>query len=442
MNVFVDDAPSVMQTNDCNTSMTIRMVLLMASAFFSTWGAGLQGGVLSNATQMFPIFSVMVGMYWVFLHSSKRPCFPKVFYLFVIFAFIHTAIVFGALYRDEFTFGYQDMKSMDFGYVKYDAGRGMQIVRMMTYFFYACAVSALTYSYKEIRNIVYAYGVGIIVTQVVGGYVNVEWDKGFVRMAGGFLDPNELAIAAVVLLYSTLCVLTSFKHTIVSRLMGYALIADAIYLILITESRTCIGATILCVFVVLSCLSLRKRLNAFLLFTIVGCVVFYSLDENEANMITQRVSTKEMKETNGSMRLDIWSDYLRAFPDYALCGTGLTRSIEAIRNTYESDEIKYPHSIYMQTLVEFGIPGFILFLLAELSIWKDVYAAKRIRKDYYRAFFLAYITALCVVGISLSLFDHRSFWLSIGLISGYVRLIRDERIEQYGSELRKGGTNA
>lgn len=136
--------------------------------------------------------------------------------------------------------------------------------------------------------------------------------------------------------------------------------------------------------------------------------------------VTSRMTVANIQESNWSMRRDIWSDYLREGGRYFFLGLGLERSTEATRDTYTSDSEGplIPHQTYLQILVEFGIVGVFLFILA---LWAFVRRGIRLAVSrppgIENVVMLGLLTAFLVYGLIGSIFGERTVLLAFGVIA-------------------------
>ena len=136
--------------------------------------------------------------------------------------------------------------------------------------------------------------------------------------------------------------------------------------------------------------------------------------------ISKRITVQNVKETNWSMRREIWSDYILAADRYFYTGLGLGRSVEAVRDTYTFDSAKplIPHQTYLQLLVEFGIIGLVLYIAA---VWKLLKRGIQLSSSHaggiQNAVMLGLLSAIIIYGIIGSILGERAVWLSLGAIA-------------------------
>ncbi len=88
------------------TNSPLRLLLLISSAFFLSWGPGLQKVSSFNLSKLFPIFAALLIVYWLFFAREKFRSFPPVFNFFIIFILLHTLVCYIFFHIEEFTFSY------------------------------------------------------------------------------------------------------------------------------------------------------------------------------------------------------------------------------------------------------------------------------------------------------------------------------------------------
>lgn len=393
----------------------IRLLLLIACAFFLSWGPGLQKVSSFNLSKLFPLFAALLIVYWLLFARGKFRSFPPAFNLFIFFVLLHTLICYLFFHTEEFTFSYQDTIYSQAGYLLWGASRGIMVIRFFLFVFFSYAISSLLRTKREIAILSWALGAGLLVALLLGSHETIDLTRDFRRATGGFLNPNALALTSLVCLflnlYSIKCDRVGHRGKIVSAFF----IIISIYGLLSAVSRTpllslAIGFLVMGFFLPLST---KLRLLAGLLITVIIVAAYLPVEIRQT--MKNRVTLRQLEETRGSKRLDIWSDYLREFPRYALTGVGLDRSIEVTRNSYTSDSAHplIPHETYLQILVEFGLIGLFLFLAALWQLGKGTLRGPRGE----RAVILGLFTTLIAYGLAGSILGDRSIWLALGVIA-------------------------
>jgi O-antigen ligase len=120
------------------------------------------------------------------------------------------------------------------------------------------------------------------------------------------------------------------------------------------------------------------------------------------------------RDTFEMARGEIWRTGLSALPDYWLLGAGL----DSFPTLYKRMTYRYwgPHSIYIGTLLELGIVGLFIMVVAlvyHLMGFKDQYV-----RDTETVFALkAALLGMLIQGASMDILCMKSFWLVLALIT-------------------------
>ena len=107
-------------------------------------------------------------------------------------------------------------------------------------------------------------------------------------------------------------------------------------------------------------LSATRRVVITILIVSISAVAISVLPEDNINRLSE--TTEEITDGNVSNRTQIWAAGLQAFRDSPIIGIGsgsYSEVVERVRGFGDP-----PHSAYFSTLVELGIIGLVLFLLA------------------------------------------------------------------------------
>lgn len=115
--------------------------------------------------------------------------------------------------------------------------------------------------------------------------------------------------------------------------------------------------------------------------------------------IAQRFTLKNVQESGGTGRTDIWKYYLNVFDESPALRKIFGYGSGTVLNLYE----KVPHNNWIQLLIENGIVGEIIFVLLIISFLKTAYKNNNI---YLFSVLIGYIG----LTISLSLFSYKPLW--------------------------------
>jgi len=399
----------------------IRLALLLGTAFFVTWGAGLQKAVPGvNLSRFFPFLAGLLVVYWLILGRRRFRAFPPVYNLFIFYVLAHTAVVYLVFFPGELTFGYTGVLYEQGGYTLAAPSRGIMVVRFFLFALAGYAVGALMKGRRELRFFSLAYGIGFTLSLVLGGHVWVYLSRGFARVTGGFLNPNAMAIAGLVSCFLNLAVCLGPDSSRRLRAAGILLILTALYGILAAVSRNALFSLACGGLVVVFFLPLLKKVRWSLAG---GCLLLLAvalLPTNILETIPGRLTLKDVQETRWSMRRDIWTDYLKQADSYFFLGLGVDRSTEAVRETFTTDSSGplIPHQTYLQLLVEFGVVG-LVFWLAVLAVFlkRGLRLASAGPARMENAALLGLLSAFTVYGMLGSILGERSVWISLGVVA-------------------------
>ena len=208
------------------------------------------------------------------------------------------------------------------------------------------------------------------------------------EMAGIIVAFHVLRERKALLIFSVLVMLSSIPLTSSrqSIITGAALIAIAMVYALPRPYRLRYGLGILLVGAVLGCglLMLHPRMRDF-----------------NFQAITQM---RDISYTH-DVRFNIWGVALQTPHDYLAHGLGAGQSTDYMLSKYEQFHMDFyiqkhyhPHNQYLEELIEGGIPGLILFLLAWLFIPFCVRGKKRKMAIYFVTLFGINMLTDCMFG--------------------------------------------
>ncbi|MCB8983997.1 MAG: O-antigen ligase family protein [Ardenticatenaceae bacterium] len=133
-------------------------------------------------------------------------------------------------------------------------------------------------------------------------------------------------------------------------------------------------------------------------------------------------------------RQEVWRWALTAVGDFPFTGTGLGTFRQVVRRLYPLNvsptyDIAHAHDIFLQTALDVGLPGLIVYLaLLLIAFWLGWQAARR--DATLRPFalgLLAGLAALHIYGLTDALAlgskTGLSFWLALGLLTAMHRLV-------------------
>ncbi len=125
--------------------------------------------------------------------------------------------------------------------------------------------------------------------------------------------------------------------------------------------------------------------------------------------------------TGGAGRTSIWQTGLAAFNMHPIIGWGAGGAIEAYDRTYLKVFQAYnagwsrpPHNTPLQVLVELGIIGFVLFLLAFIATFRHFRGIPRTSSLYdLKIAFIASLIGLSVCSLFIGLETYKYVWVAL-----------------------------
>ena len=165
--------------------------------------------------------------------------------------------------------------------------------------------------------------------------------------------------------------------------------------------------------------TLKRKIRLTVGFLAFFIVLYSLLPSIVVQTLESRISVERIREDRGAKRLDIWTDYLRGVRHYMLLGSGMGRSMEAIRDSYIF-RLGAPHNNYLATWVQFGSIGLVLYLTALYQLWKKIsgHALKR-KRTTLDAVFLSFFFAILVMLLFGDYYGCRDLWIFFGIMAAY-----------------------
>ena len=230
----------------------------------------------------------------------------------------------------------------------------------------------------------------------------VEYDRGLFRLKGLSHDPNVASLTAIFFI----CAAALLKSSSISSRM--ALFIMSLAMLLMTLSRAGIlSAGLLCIYYLAAA---RKHwfLNIDLMKMVVLLImiaVLFALWFQYGNAILEIVSQRQRNFFSGSGRLQIWAHAFESAMQQPLLGVGWFEYVSSVR---------FVHNTYLEIFVELGIVGLTLYLALLAVIFSDIKTSVRCDKDFN--FLYLYFIAFLLMGMTLSIFLHETFFLMMIII--------------------------
>lgn len=404
---------------------TVLQILFYLSAFFMTWGEGMQN-VFPYASAIFPACSVLIIIICVlFQRISPFAYLPKKFKFFVWFLMIHT-MLFICINPHLVSFGTVNVVERADGFNIGQTSLGDSIVKLVIFIFYGCFLTkVLSLKLIDINKYALIYGIGFSFTILLGGF-SMEYG-GTLRLSGGLSDPNAMAVDALVSLCLSWYIFKGGGKTLIRYASLFCVLVSC-YALLMSFSRGAIVALAFMLFVLfqrkyhwtkLACASMAMIVLLFLVYNLI-------LPSDIKEVLQMRFDLKEVKSSGGAGRTEIWMAYLTRWQHYIITGTGYDNCCSILRDHSEglSISLNYvTHNQYLLYFVEQGVLGGIFYLLYIF------FGVKEIKKNSGSSLYLALpFVGYAVATVFVNLSNGRTVWLVFALMN-YLYLSKFSRNE-------------
>lgn len=212
--------------------------------------------------------------------------------------------------------------------------------------------------------------------------------------------------------------------------LGHLCVTIAILLSMSRGIMIAVAAVLLLAFVLAS--GLKQRVVLALLVS-AEVVVVHFVGSGFAERAVSVVTVSD----RGAGRLDVWMTALRVIASHPLKGVGLDNFTVVFFDYFSQPaglqrvvaQAKTPHSIYLGTLAELGLIGFVVFggiigvsVVRAIQSRLNAQAAKDAYLQIVSGVWLLSLVGLLVEGLFQDLFYRKFFWLSLGLVEVVRRL--------------------
>lgn len=406
--------------------LSVPMILILLCGFFLPWGAGTQKFASLYVSKLFAAFGLLLIIYWTLFARDKFKVFPPFFNYFILFIALHIFVTHFLISSEGFTFeylGFYKFQRTDF--IRFSESFGIQIARVFIFILLAYAVAYFLENDSRVTALALAYGTGLTVTMMIGGYVHVSvLPTGTdTRLSAGFLDPSYFGSNAFSVIFLNLLVALRPKLNIVAKLFATGYILIAMLGLLSSSSRSallalCIGFMVILIYMP----GILKKIRLVSVSLLLAVAIFALVPQNYRETLKARISVERLladqKDQGGKGRLELWPEYLKQTPKYFLTGNGFGRAVEALE---DSSVLRYvPHNEFLSVFVQYGIVGLLCFFLALCQLWKRVryrmHQYKTTARDaVYLGFFSAWLVFICFYNVETV----RNWWFSLGIIAAY-----------------------
>ena len=396
-----------------NTQIKVFNIIACLSAFFIPFGSGIE--LVFSSSKLFIIFAGLLILNWLIVEKNKFVAYNNYFNLFLIFVAMHTLITYTVYVPEEF-----ELFSTTYSRTS-DAPHGIMVLRFLFFVLYGYALSAHIKNPVQISQIAKSFGLGLIFA-IYFGDAGVMSGVSWVRQIGGFSDPNHFgltAVAAILLSGYSL----NIDSTLYSKVINLMILASGIFGTVTSGSRGAILALVVAIlFLICRVSNIRMVSKIIFLSVLFAIITNFMLPDSYKEMLAARVSYERVSEDKGSERLDIWEEYLSNLWDYSLLGTGLHRSPEVIKGSSSFQGV-FTHNDYLASFAEFGVFGFLLFVLGLIKMGMGFFnKEKDTQIKVADALILSLYVSWIMCCFFVNTFNLRTTWLILGIVSAYKQI--------------------
>jgi len=393
-------------------------LILILLGFSLPLGSGMQNTFPVDISKCFPLIALVAIARAIRRTDSKG--YPRTMWAFLLFALVHTLIVYGLIFPEEFSLTSLGSVNLGSGFFREMEGNGIKVIRFFLFAATGWAFSRL-WTPRAGAAFTYALFAGLLLTVCLGGYSTHEvlYSGYEERISAGFLDANAFGLTSLCCLCFIVMTLAA-KRDRAFRLFSLIAVPSSCMFLAMSGSRGCLlGAVI----GALSLVKGRRKLQW--LFGIVAALTLAVFLLGRyfpafTDTLEARLSPARLLEDNGSGRTYIWLDYVHQIKGYWLLGVGAERSMSVISDGY-AYKIAVCHNTFLGVLVEYGLVGFALFVIALTEIVRGIC---RISLPLRKAS-LAIIAAWAAQALFLDSLSLRDSWLIVGLCSAAASFARE-----------------
>jgi O-antigen ligase len=377
------------------------------------------------------VSAVIIIGYWIASWRRRRTGIPREYRWFIAFLVCHTVLAYTIFFREEFQIGYlgtADAVTSD-GFEIVLESVSIRMSRFVLFALFTCALVSLCRSSRDLTIIGISNGFGVLVAGCVSVSVFSLNTGGYAQNAGGFLDPNVWGFTAMKAVWMNAYVLTSGRRA-VGKWLSLIFIGYAVLSVILSGSRAAILSLCIGIIVVLSQTRRRSlKVSTCATYLIVGLAAYQAWNSDALAAVQERFAM--VRSDGGSGRLSIWYEYIRRSPTYAVVGVGNGRSRSVVANSQALYSPPATHSMYLETVVEYGVVGLALLVLLLYRIGaRLVDAVKHQPWAMSHSVMLAFYVAIVLNCAFLNVYGVRALWLSLGVVFVYLRELGGDGVTQ------------
>ena len=253
----------------------------------------------------------------------------------------------------------------------------------------------LAYSIRDFRDLELSLRILLVAASVFAGIIVVQFLRNPAaliqneRLALWNMNPNRVGQALVAMLILT-AYIALYDRSVLWRRTAYIVGSVLGIMLIYTGSRAAAGATLIGCFIVAIPMIRQPGKLAFI-GILVGITVLIALRASEV------AGTERLLDTNLENRQGVWGAAMNHWKESPIYGKGWVYNIIGDRAATAN-----MHSMYLQTIVEAGIFGGILMVLAMVYV---VNAGRRLLR-YVRELDLVVPSAYLALGYVVAIFVH------------------------------------
>ncbi len=238
--------------------------------------------------------------------------------------------------------------------------------------------------------------------------------------AGIFSGPNTFG--TVIIMYSGIIIGFLFQKEKPYRYLTFPFLFVSTGAMLATKSR---GAWLGFIGMLISFMVFNKKLTAIFLIILLltGVFIFTNPTLNE-----RFLSIFSLEDRSNLARIHIWEATLEMIKDNPVFGVGAGVYPLVYSKYVPPHSIKtqtcFSHNLFLQVAAEFGIVGFVIFMLALCHVLYMAYSLAKTGNTFYQGLFAMLIGVLIHQQFDIAIWKMNvgaAFWLFIGIIIGLYR---------------------
>ncbi len=275
----------------------------------------------------------------------------------------------------------------------------------------------------QVRSLLRTYVAGALFASVIAFIQAAGGDHRAVGLQG---DPNIFSLYQVVALPAAAMLAATAPRG--RRWFGYVMLPVLLASVFVTQSRGGLVIAAVVVYVLLLRGDLgpwlaRRRRSA----GVVGLVTFAAA-ATLVLTLDQRFSLTRIATDRASGRLDIWYVAFHEWQQHTLLGIGggnfVSKSVELLTTVPGVELVRSHllltsgievHNIYLEQLVEYGLVGFVLFLVVLVMTGRNLRVAGRLTGDPALRSLPMMLVAFLGASFFLSVVNNKLLWMLIAL---------------------------